>query len=249
MENNKSSLALIKEEINREIASPETLKSLVEITFKGLSVESAKRALLEGMMIGFTFKDFLQKNVYAIPYGQGYSLVGSIDYCRKIGMKSGVVGVSAPIYTEDEKKNILTCEITVKRMTGGMVGNFTALVYFNEYTTGRNQWATRPRTMISKVAEMHALRKACPEEMSQIYVEEEYEKDKNGIIDEEEKKKIEKVEFGKKMMSCQTIKELQDMWVLSPGYLKKDKEIVELKDKLKAELKTIIVETTINEKK
>ncbi len=31
--------------------------------------------------------------------------------------------------------------------------------------------------MIAKVAEVHALRKACPEEMSQIYVEEEREKE------------------------------------------------------------------------
>ena len=83
--------------------------SLVNITFNKLSPQLAKRALLEGMMCGFTFKDFLQKNVYAIPFGKGYSLVGSIDNCRKIGQKSGIVGVSSPAYAEDEKGNIILC--------------------------------------------------------------------------------------------------------------------------------------------
>ena len=40
---------------------------------------------------GFEFKDFLEKRVYAIPYGQSYSLVASIDHFRTIGSRSGVV--------------------------------------------------------------------------------------------------------------------------------------------------------------
>ena len=54
-----------------------------------------------------------------------------------------------------------------------MVGDYTAKVYFTEYSTGRNLRNTKPRTMIAKVAEMHALRSAFPEEMAQQYVEEE----------------------------------------------------------------------------
>ena len=59
------------------------LKILIP-TFKGLQVASAKQAMLEGMMRGFTFKDFLEKNIYAIPFSSGYSLVTSVDYVRKI---------------------------------------------------------------------------------------------------------------------------------------------------------------------
>jgi len=152
-----------------------TVKLLMQTTFKGLTAESVKLAVTEGVIRGFNFKDFLEKNVYAVPFGQGYSLVTSIDYARKIGMRSGLVGESAPTYEMEDKK-IVSCTITVKRKVGDYVGDYSATVFFDEYTTGRNLWTTKPKTMIAKVAEMHALRKACPEEMAQVYVEEEYQK-------------------------------------------------------------------------
>lgn len=42
-----------------------------------------------------------------------------------------------------------------------------------EYDTGKAQWATKKETMIKKVAEVAALRMACPEELGGIYAEEE----------------------------------------------------------------------------
>ena len=165
----------IKNEINKQLGDKDTMISLLATTFKGLEAPVMKRAILEGMLRGFTFKDFLEKNVYAIPYKTGYSLVSSIDYARKIGMRSGVVGKSAPEFCSADGKNIISCSITVKRKVADYVGEYTATVFFDEYTTGRNLWTTKPRTMIAKVAEMHALRMACPEEMAQMYVEEEKE--------------------------------------------------------------------------
>lgn len=244
---NKSQIVAIKEEINRELADPQALASLVNITFKGLTPELAKRALLEGMITGFSFKDFLQKNVYAIPFGQGYSLVGSIDHCRKIGMRSGVVGINAPIYTEDEKGNIITCEVTVKKKVSDYVGDFTALVYFKEFNTGRNQWAKMPRVMIAKVAEMHALRKACPEELSQIYSEEESEKEKVILIDEEEKKVETKNEIAKRMGACKDLKSLQAVWSSISGEFKADMDINQIKEDLKAKFINAPVEGEIIE--
>lgn len=165
--------------INRELTD-KTAAALLATTFKGLDATNMKKALMEGMIRGFTFQDFLQKNVYAIPFSSGYSLITSIDFARKLGMKSGVVGVEAPIYTEKEGK-IETCTVTVKRKVGDYVGEYTATVYFDEYNTKKNQWLSKPRTMIAKVAEMHALRKACPEELSQQYVEEEMHDDPSRI--------------------------------------------------------------------
>lgn len=175
MEKNISLVALNKE-LNSQLAEPSIIKALLATTFKGLSEQSMRQAALEGMLRGFKFQDFLKKNVYAIPYGGGYSLVTSIDYARKIGMKSGVVGKSAPIF-EMEDSNIVSCTITIKRKVSGSIGEFTDTVYFDEYTTGKNLWVSKPRTMIAKVAEMHALRMACPEEMSQIYTQEEFDKE------------------------------------------------------------------------
>jgi hypothetical protein len=162
------SIAIVNKQIAAELKDPAITRALLGTTFKGLKAEVMKQAIFEGMLRGFQFKDFLEKNVYAIPYRDAYSLVTSIDYARKIGMRSGVVGKSAPTF-EMNGKQIVSCSVTIKRKVSGSIGDFTSLVFFDEYTTGRNLWSTKPRTMIAKVAEMHALRMACPEEMSQLY--------------------------------------------------------------------------------
>ena len=60
-------IQLLKTEINTQLQNKETLDTLLITTFKGLAPETAKRAMLEAMMRGFEFKDFLQKNIYAVP--------------------------------------------------------------------------------------------------------------------------------------------------------------------------------------
>jgi phage recombination protein Bet len=166
-----NTLQTINEEINKELTA-ETSRALLATTFKGLDQTTMKQAIMEGMIRGFTFKDFLEKNVYAIPFSGSYSLITSVDHARKIGMRSNVVGISEPSYEEKDGK-IISCTVTVKRQVGEVVGEYSAKVYFEEYNTNRNLWKTKPRTMLAKVAEMHALRKACPEELSQAYTEEE----------------------------------------------------------------------------
>lgn len=226
-----STLEIINKEINTEIAKADVQQALLATTFKGLTVTLMKQALMEGMMRGFTFKDFLEKNVYAIPFKDkrtgilGYSLITSIDYARKIGMKSGVVGVTAPIYTDNDGK-IETCTITVKRKVSEYVGEYTATVYFNEYNTGYQQWASKPRTMIAKVAEMHALRKACPEELAQAYVEEEMQSE---VI--KEVPSIDVNSFALKLEATKTLEELKTVWSAIPIQAKQSLE------KLKEDLK------------
>lgn len=177
-------------EANKELADPGVVRALLATTFPGFSETLMRQAATEGVIRGFTIKNFLQKDVYAIKYGDKYSLITSIDLARKIGMRSGVMGKSAPIYTKDEAGDIESCTITVKRRVGKDVGEYTATVFFNEFSTGKNLWASKPRVMLAKVAEMHALRMACPEEMAKMYTEEEFDKEKgeeydtDGITDE-----------------------------------------------------------------
>lgn len=220
-----STLELINQEINTEIAKADVQKALLATTFKGLSLISMKQALMEGMMRGFKFQDFLEKNVYAIPYGSGYSLITSVDFARKQGMRSGVVGVSEPVY-EMEGDKILSCSVTVKRKIDEYVGEYTAKVYFSEYTTGKNLWTSKPRTMIAKVAEMHALRKACPEELAQAYVEEELSKEVKEVpslnIDD----------FKAKLEATTNLAELKKVWSGIPVLAKQSLNT------LKEELKT-----------
>lgn len=174
----------INEVLNRELADPAAMRALLATTFKGLDATKAKQALMEGMIRGYTFQNFMKKDIYAVPFANGYSLVTSIDDARKRGMKNGVIGKSAPIYTykDAEKTKIDSCEITIKRIVGEHIGEFTASVDFDEYyKAGKNGypslWDSKPKTMIAKVAEMHALRMACPEDLSQAYVEEEFERE------------------------------------------------------------------------
>lgn len=173
----------IKKEINLKIGDKETFGVLVATTFNGLDATKAKRAMMEGMMRGFTFQDFLKKDVYAIPFKGGYSLITSIDYSRKLGMKGGIVGTDEAVYEMSEDgKEIISCAMTVhKQFESGYVGDFVAKVYFKEYTTGNNLWKSKPMTMIAKVAEMHALRKACPEELSNSFVAEEMEQEHDQV--------------------------------------------------------------------
>lgn len=171
-------LEIINKEISVELAKEEVRRALLATTFKGLNELSMRQALMEGMIRGFAFQDFLEKKVYAIPFKDGYSLVTSIDYSRSIGMRSGVVGKDAPIFETDPNGKVVSCTVTIKRKIDEYVGDFTATVFFDEYyKAGRNGypslWDQKPRTMIAKVAEMHALRMACPEELDKAYVEEE----------------------------------------------------------------------------
>jgi hypothetical protein len=179
------SLALVNQEITKELADPHIVKALLATTFKDFDEKLMRQAIFEGVIRGFAFKNFLQKDVFAIKYHDNkkgvdtYSLVTSIDYARKLGMRNGVIGKSAPSYTfmDDSTSEVETCSVTIKRRVVQDVGEFTATVYFSEYSTGRNLWASKPRTMIAKVAEMHALRMACPEELAKVYTEEEFDKE------------------------------------------------------------------------
>lgn len=180
MPDNKSLVVAMNEEMNVQLADPKVCVALLATTFKGLQEKQMKQAILEGMIRGLTFKNFLEKDVYAIPFKDGYSLITSIDFGRKKGMRSGIVGKKAPEFEMGENKKIISCTVTVQRKIEGYVGDFTATVYFDEYyKVGKNGypslWDSKPRTMIAKVAEMHALRMACPEELSQSYIEEELE--------------------------------------------------------------------------
>lgn len=244
---NKNQIIEYKKEIANLVSNQQVFTSLLQITFNGLSKENALQAMLEGRMTGFSLQNFLQKDVYAIPFKAGYSLVTSIDYARKIGQKNGVCGKTAPKYIENDNK-IISCEITIKKLVQGIVGDFTALVYFDEYYKsnkfGNSLWDTKPRTMIAKVAEMHALRMACPEELGKAYIEEEYTREKQVVEEKEEKKEEDTISWKNKMTACKTIEELGKLWADMPGSMKAEKLVQEYKEELKSKLtpKTEVVE-------
>lgn len=215
----------IKENINQQLSDQETMKSLLETTFKGLDAQTMKRAMLEGMMRGFKFENFLQKDVYAIPFKGTYSLITSIDYARKIGMRSGVVGKSKPEFEFSEDGKIVSCTITIKRKVGEHIGDYSETVYFDEYTTRKNLWVSKPKTMIAKVAEMHALRMACPEELSQVYIEEDMQQEQ--VVD------MVADDMQEKIDAIETVEELKNFYLENKGLGKAfDKAVTQKKNEL-----------------
>lgn len=70
---------------------------------------------------------------------------------------------------------VATCEVFRK----DMANPFVSEVWEEEYSTGRDLWQTKPRTMISKVAESQALRKAF--DISGLYAPEELPEPQNKI--------------------------------------------------------------------
>lgn len=231
---NQAKVALINEEINKELSSKEVISALIETTFKDFDTLTMKKAIMEGMLRGFKFTDFLEKNVYAIPFKDNrtgkinYSLVTSIDNARKTAMRSGLAGKSEPRYVEKDNK-IESCTITVKRNVGGVIGDYTATVYFKEYDTKRNLWVSKPYTMIAKVAEMHALRSAFPEEMAKNYVEEEIEREHIQI-----EEVVDYTEYETKMKNAKTLDELKSAFASAPAKAKV--QLKGLKDELKKAL-------------
>lgn len=197
----------INEEITKELQSPETMNALIQSTFKEFSPPMVKTAITEAMIRGFTFKNILEKDVYPIKYGSSYSLITSITYVRKVAMRSGLAGKTAPTYTFKEDGKIDSCTITVKRRVDGNIDEYTATVYFDEYNTSKNQWILKPKTMIAKVAEMHAIRSGFPEETSQMYSEEEMEK--TTVTPEIA---IDMVACAEKIESTTSLDELKNVW-------------------------------------
>ncbi len=223
----------INEEVSRELQSKETMEALIQSTFKDFPAPMVKSAITEAMIRGFTFKNILEKDVYPIKYGNTYSLITSINYVRKIAMRSGLAGKTAPVFTfkDDGAQggNLRpdSCTITVKRRVDGNIDEYTATVFFDEYNTGKNQWLTKPKTMIAKVAEMHAIRSGFPEETSQMFSEEEMEK--TTVAPETS---IDLVACGEKIGAAMTIEELKNVWKeLTPA----ERNVDELKNLYKSQ--------------
>lgn len=204
------------------------LKPALSQIFGNLSNENINKAIVEAIAKGFTAENFLKKDVYAIPFSGSYSLVTSIGFARKIATRTGLfAGVTKPEYEMGEDGKIISCSITVKKIVQGIVCDFASEVFFSEYyKAGPNgkpsKWDSMPRTMISKVAEMHALRKAFPEEITE-YDEDEIKQEK--IVEQ-----VDLTEWRNKIESAENLEQLGKIWSIMPPLAKKElQELTQLK--------------------
>lgn len=148
------------------------------------------------MMAYRTRLDPLMNQLYFIKYSNSKpSYVTSIDGYRIVAHRTGLfAGVDEPKY-EYQHEELSHCSITVYKLVDGKPYPFSAKVRLDEYDTGKNQWAQRKETMIAKVAEAHALRKAFPNDLSGIYTQDEMEQAEHGTAKSREPK-VEVVEVN-----------------------------------------------------
>lgn len=134
---------------------------------------------------------------------------------------------------------------TKKDAEGNLIGwakvyhkDFTIPVYqeadFSEYSTGRNLWSTKPKTMIKKVAESMALRKAF--NISGVYAAEEMEREiqtKGAINAEEVAEDKERTRIVNYITSVETLAELK---AIESNLDPEDSELMQLYEEKKKEL-------------
>lgn len=126
--------------------------------------------------------DPLAKQISLIRFKSNWTIITTIDGYRALAEQTGqYAGSDAPVFTYPDppqrtkfkKVEPETATVTVHKLLNGMILPFSATIFFDEYTTHDNNWATMPHTMAAKVAESHALRKAFPAVMSGLYTSEE----------------------------------------------------------------------------
>lgn len=151
---------------------------------KGTSDDELKLFLAVSQRLGL---DVFARQIHAVKRWNSklgkevMTIQTSIDGYRSVAERTGCyAGSSLPIFDYDEKGKLISASITVKKIVKGLLCEFSAIAYMDEYmpTDGKNaMWNSRPKGMLSKCAESLALRKAFPLELSNVYTEDETEKD------------------------------------------------------------------------
>ena len=144
--------------------------------------------------------DPLAHQIWFIKMAGQLNIQVSIDGLRLVAERSGLyAGQDATTFTIEEidGKQDLRCDVTVYKFSqdGIRYPVATGTAYLSEYTSNNPLWKSKPRVMLSKVAESLALRKGFPLELSGIYTPEEFSQaseESTPIITEYNKEKNQK---------------------------------------------------------
>lgn len=122
--------------------------------------------------------DPLSKQIYFQKYAGRVTIITAIDGYRLVAGRTGEhVGTSDAAF-EEVNGGPVKATVTVKRLTHGVVGEYTASARMSEYKPkppSDHMWNKMPYAMLAKCAEALALRKAFPNELSGTYTKEEME--------------------------------------------------------------------------
>jgi phage recombination protein Bet len=133
--------------------------------------------------------DPFSRQIYCIMRGGSPTIQISIDGFRTIAARSNLYGGSTTEWCGDDGiwrdvwlsgKPPAAAKTTVWRR--GCPNPFTGVARYGAYSQGNSMWSKMPDTMIAKVSEALALRKAFPAELSGLYSSEEMEQADNDPI-------------------------------------------------------------------
>ena len=125
----------------------------------------------------------LTRQIYCIHRGGKMTIQTSIDGFRVIAERSGSYGgQDEPKFEYNDQGKLVCSKVTVYRFSanGERYPAATGVAFWNEYVQEYNGkvtglWAKMPHTMLSKVAEAIALRRAYPQDLSGLYTSDEME--------------------------------------------------------------------------
>ena len=168
--------------------------------------------------------DPLTRQIYAIKRSGRMTIQTSIDGFRTIAERSGTyAGQDEPIWLDDEKGFPIKCTVTVHRFSpnGQRYPAGVGVAYFKEYYPNpMNLQKSMPHTMIAKVAEALALRKAFPQDLSGLYTAEEMNQATVTAMPVMDEKHPKFAEARDKILTCKgTVEVLQEHFIISESAL------------------------------
>ena len=152
----------------------------------------------------------LRRQIYAIPRGNKMTIQTSIDGFRLIAERTGCYAPGRlSQFHYDDKGNLLAATAYVKKLAGGVWHEVGEQALLCEYMGQTSFWQKMPSVMLSKVAEMRALRRAFPDALSGLLGDDEMDQadnkfvpepvvDEDPIISDENWEKIDKFINGRK---------------------------------------------------
>jgi len=159
----------------KKVFSPSQLELIKSQIAKGAS--DSELAYFVGVCER-TGLDPFQRQIYAImrkDNGQSkLTIQTGIDGYRLIADRTGrYAGSDDPVFTYDDRHQLIKGTVTVYKLVGGVRCAFSASALMAEYRQQGPMWTKMPCTMLGKCAEALALRKAFPADLSGLYTTEE----------------------------------------------------------------------------
>ena len=173
MTTSKTTTAVVKSQ-EKSPWTQEQVKLITSTVAKGATPDELKLFLYTASRSGL---DPLTRQIHFVKRGGQMTIQTGIDGYRAIAERSGeLAGIDDVVYDREDTPHPNKATVTIFRVINNTRVPFTASARWNEYAPTGTQafmWNKMPYLMLGKCAEALALRKAFPNDLSDIYTTEE----------------------------------------------------------------------------